>query len=155
MSWRPKTLRIRPSTVSSAHPGEPAWRQTCPPETGSGISIGSVWGLRCWSRLTSSSLSCSSIFRGSAVCVYSMASIRAAFNGPFAHREGPDYRWVEYRGRIPYPRPGTVRHPWFLHHVSVTFELLVESTILKASPCSVVSQRDLRRAPQVHHRLPR
>lgn len=37
-----------------------------------------------------------------------MASIRAAFNGPFAHREGPDYRWVEYKGRIPYPRPGTV-----------------------------------------------
>ncbi|KAL0977953.1 hypothetical protein UPYG_G00163740 [Umbra pygmaea] len=49
----------------------------------------------------------SSLFRGSAVCVYSMASIRAAFNGPFAHKEGPDYRWVEYKGRIPYPRPGT------------------------------------------------
>ncbi|XP_062842244.1 semaphorin-3D [Trichomycterus rosablanca] len=49
----------------------------------------------------------SSVFRGSAVCIYSMASIRAAFNGPFAHKEGPDYRWVEYKGRIPYPRPGT------------------------------------------------
>ncbi|XP_078803094.1 semaphorin-3D isoform X2 [Oryzias latipes] len=48
----------------------------------------------------------SSIFHGSAVCVYSMASIRAAFNGPFAHKEGPDYRWVEYKGRVPYPRPG-------------------------------------------------
>lgn len=56
----------------------------------------------------SSPLSHSSVFRGSAVCVYSMASIRAAFNGPFAHKEGPDYRWVEYKGRIPYPRPGTV-----------------------------------------------
>ncbi|KAG9260178.1 semaphorin-3D [Astyanax mexicanus] len=49
----------------------------------------------------------SSVFRGSAVCVYSMASIRAAFNGPFAHKEGPDYRWVEYKEKIPYPRPGT------------------------------------------------
>ncbi|XP_037535855.1 semaphorin-3D [Nematolebias whitei] len=49
----------------------------------------------------------SSLFRGSAVCVYSMASIRAAFNGPYAHKEGPDYRWVEFKGRIPYPRPGT------------------------------------------------
>ncbi|KAJ8260319.1 hypothetical protein GJAV_G00179610 [Gymnothorax javanicus] len=47
------------------------------------------------------------VFRGSAVCVYSMASIRAAFNGPFAHKDGPDYRWVEYKGRVPYPRPGT------------------------------------------------
>ncbi|TSM44138.1 Semaphorin-3D [Bagarius yarrelli] len=49
----------------------------------------------------------SSVFRGSAVCVYTMASIRAAFNGPFAHKDGPDYRWVEYKGKIPYPRPGT------------------------------------------------
>uniref|UniRef100_H3B8Q9 Si:dkey-49n23.1 n=1 Tax=Latimeria chalumnae TaxID=7897 RepID=H3B8Q9_LATCH len=49
----------------------------------------------------------SAVFRGSAVCVYSMASIRAAFSGPFAHKEGLDYRWVEYKGRIPYPRPGT------------------------------------------------
>uniref|UniRef100_A0A3P9I3Y0 Sema domain, immunoglobulin domain (Ig), short basic domain, secreted, (semaphorin) 3D n=1 Tax=Oryzias latipes TaxID=8090 RepID=A0A3P9I3Y0_ORYLA len=49
----------------------------------------------------------SSIFRGSAVCIYSMADIRAAFNGPYAHKEGPDHRWVEYEGRIPYPRPGT------------------------------------------------
>lgn len=52
--------------------------------------------------------SSSSIFRGSAVCVYSMADIRAVFNGPYAHKEGPDHRWVEYEGRIPYPRPGTV-----------------------------------------------
>ncbi|KAK1161484.1 semaphorin-3D-like [Acipenser oxyrinchus oxyrinchus] len=49
----------------------------------------------------------SAVFKGSAVCVYSMASIRAAFKGPFAHKEGLDYRWVEYKGRIPYPRPGT------------------------------------------------
>ncbi|KAM9377037.1 semaphorin-3D isoform 1-T2 [Pholidichthys leucotaenia] len=49
----------------------------------------------------------SSIFRGSAVCVYNMADIRAVFNGPYAHKEGPDHRWVEYEGRIPYPRPGT------------------------------------------------
>uniref|UniRef100_A0A3Q2DPJ8 Sema domain, immunoglobulin domain (Ig), short basic domain, secreted, (semaphorin) 3D n=1 Tax=Cyprinodon variegatus TaxID=28743 RepID=A0A3Q2DPJ8_CYPVA len=48
----------------------------------------------------------SSIFRGSAVCVYSMADIRAVFNGPYSHKEGPDHRWVEYEGRIPYPRPG-------------------------------------------------
>ncbi|XP_036375635.1 semaphorin-3D-like [Megalops cyprinoides] len=49
----------------------------------------------------------SSIFKGSAVCVYSMADIRSVFNGPYAHKEGPDHRWVEYEGRVPYPRPGT------------------------------------------------
>lgn len=48
----------------------------------------------------------SSVFIGSAVCVYSMASIRASFNGPFAHRESLEHRWVEFKGRVPYPRPG-------------------------------------------------
>lgn len=50
----------------------------------------------------------SSVFKGSAVCVYSMADIRMVFNGPFAHKEGPNYQWVAYTGKIPYPRPGTV-----------------------------------------------
>ncbi|NWW32039.1 SEM3D protein, partial [Panurus biarmicus] len=49
----------------------------------------------------------SGVFSGSAVCIYSMAAVRAAFSGPFAHKEGFDYRWVEYKGRVPYPRPGT------------------------------------------------
>ncbi|XP_068080491.2 semaphorin-3F isoform X3 [Danio rerio] len=48
-----------------------------------------------------------SVFKGSAVCVYSMADIRMVFNGPFAHKEGPNYQWVAYTGKIPYPRPGT------------------------------------------------
>jgi len=37
-----------------------------------------------------------------------MADIRMVFNGPFAHKEGPNYQWVAYSGKIPYPRPGTV-----------------------------------------------
>ncbi|XP_051933253.1 semaphorin-3F isoform X2 [Hippocampus zosterae] len=49
----------------------------------------------------------SSVFKGSAVCVYSMADVRMVFNGPFAHKEGPTYQWVAYTGKIPYPRPGT------------------------------------------------
>uniref|UniRef100_A0AAY5KF18 Sema domain-containing protein n=1 Tax=Esox lucius TaxID=8010 RepID=A0AAY5KF18_ESOLU len=48
----------------------------------------------------------SNVFQGFAVCVYSMADIREAFNGPFAHKEGPDYQWGPYEGRVPYPRPG-------------------------------------------------
>ncbi|XP_075869277.1 semaphorin-3D isoform X2 [Nelusetta ayraudi] len=48
----------------------------------------------------------SSVFRGSAVCVFSMSALRAAFNGPFAHRESPHHRWVEFKGHVPYPRPG-------------------------------------------------
>ncbi|XP_062441393.1 semaphorin-3B [Rhea pennata] len=48
----------------------------------------------------------SSVFQGSAVCVYTMADIRRAFLGPFAHKEGPSYQWVSYQARVPYPRPG-------------------------------------------------
>ncbi|NXB81425.1 SEM3D protein, partial [Donacobius atricapilla] len=62
----------------------------------------------------------SGVFSGSAVCVYSMAAVRAAFSGPFAHKEGFDYRWVEYKGRVPYPRPGTCP--------SETYDPLLRST---------------------------
>ncbi|KAM9313113.1 semaphorin-3E [Gastrophryne carolinensis] len=49
----------------------------------------------------------SNIFKGYAVCVYHMASIREAFNGPYAHKEGPEYLWSIYEGKVPYPRPGS------------------------------------------------
>lgn len=42
------------------------------------------------------------------MCVYRMTDIREVFNGPFAHKEGPDYQWGAYEGRVPYPRPGVV-----------------------------------------------
>ncbi|XP_074861253.1 semaphorin-3D-like isoform X2 [Carettochelys insculpta] len=71
----------------------------------------------------------SGLFKGSAVCVYSMAAVRAAFSGPFAHKEGADYRWVEYKGRIPYPRPGTCP--------SETYDPLLRST--KDFPDEVIS----------------
>uniref|UniRef100_A0A8C8GTK8 Sema domain, immunoglobulin domain (Ig), short basic domain, secreted, (semaphorin) 3Ga n=1 Tax=Oncorhynchus tshawytscha TaxID=74940 RepID=A0A8C8GTK8_ONCTS len=48
-----------------------------------------------------------SVFKGSAVCVYSMADIRNVFNGPFSHKHGHNYQWTVYTGKIPYPRPGT------------------------------------------------
>ncbi|KAF5890641.1 semaphorin-3B-like isoform X1, partial [Clarias magur] len=48
----------------------------------------------------------SSVFRGSAVCLYTMNDIRRAFLGPFAHKEGPNYQWVPFQGKVPYPRPG-------------------------------------------------
>ncbi|XP_006633624.2 semaphorin-3ab [Lepisosteus oculatus] len=49
----------------------------------------------------------SNIFKGSAVCMYSMTDVRRVFLGPYAHREGPNYQWVPFQGRVPYPRPGT------------------------------------------------
>ncbi|KAL4659498.1 semaphorin-3E precursor-like [Arapaima gigas] len=49
----------------------------------------------------------SNVFRGYAVCVYGMDDIRAAFAGPYAHREGPEHRWSAFAGRVPFPRPGS------------------------------------------------
>ncbi|XP_062860901.1 semaphorin-3E isoform X2 [Trichomycterus rosablanca] len=49
----------------------------------------------------------SAVFKGYAVCVYNMEEIRAAFNGPFAHREHTDHHWSVYEGKVPYPRPGS------------------------------------------------
>ncbi|MBN3296828.1 SEM3E protein, partial [Amia calva] len=49
----------------------------------------------------------SNVFKGYAVCVYHMSDIRAAFNGPFAHKERPEYQWTAFEGKVPYPRPGT------------------------------------------------
>ncbi|NXW93830.1 SEM3D protein, partial [Alopecoenas beccarii] len=79
--------------------------------------------------LTAPCSPCSGVFSGSAVCVYSMAAVRAAFSGPFAHKEGFDYRWVEYKGRVPYPRPGTCP--------SETYDPLLQST--KDFPDEVIS----------------
>ncbi|KAI7797588.1 putative sema domain [Triplophysa rosa] len=47
------------------------------------------------------------ILNGSAVCVYRMQDIIRAFKGNFLHREGQQYKWMEYTGKVPYPRPGT------------------------------------------------
>lgn len=63
----------------------------------------------CWMFLTCLTLCpSSSVFKGSAVCLYSMNDIRRAFLGPFAHKEGPNYQWVPFQGKVPYPRPGMV-----------------------------------------------
>ncbi|MGH0186218.1 UNVERIFIED_CONTAM: hypothetical protein FKN15_033174 [Acipenser sinensis] len=49
----------------------------------------------------------SNVLNGSAVCVYKMEDIMTVFKGHFSHKEGPEYKWVEYTGRVPFPRPGT------------------------------------------------
>lgn len=49
-----------------------------------------------------------------------MASVRAAFNGPYAHKEGPEYHWALYERKVPYPRPGSVSTIYspFLHYLN-------------------------------------
>lgn len=55
-----------------------------------------------------SSFTLSDILNGSAVCVYRMEDVVRAFKGNFLHKEGPQYKWAEFTGKVPYPRPGTV-----------------------------------------------
>ncbi|XP_056155495.1 sema domain, immunoglobulin domain (Ig), short basic domain, secreted, (semaphorin) 3H [Lampris incognitus] len=49
----------------------------------------------------------SDVLNGSAVCVYRMEDVVRAFKGNFLHKEGPQYKWAEFSGKVPYPRPGT------------------------------------------------
>lgn len=66
--------------------------------------------------------STSSVFKGSAVCMYNMADILTVFNGPFAHRDGPNFQWVAFQGRIPYPRAGTCPGGAFTPDIHTTKE---------------------------------
>ncbi|XP_078469001.1 semaphorin-3E-like [Lampetra planeri] len=50
----------------------------------------------------------SHVFQGDAVCAYRMSDVRDAFNGAYAHKEGPQFQWAAFEGRVPYPRPGFV-----------------------------------------------
>lgn len=53
----------------------------------------------------------SAVFQGFAICVYHMADIWEVFNGPFAHRDGPQHQWGPFGGKVPFPRPGVVSLP--------------------------------------------
>lgn len=79
--------------------------------------------------LTVPLLSClrSDILNGSAVCVYRMEDVVRAFKGNFLHKEGPQYKWAEFTGKVPYPRPGTVSYSFRLPHMFnlVLFALLL------------------------------
>ncbi|XP_051759083.1 LOW QUALITY PROTEIN: sema domain, immunoglobulin domain (Ig), short basic domain, secreted, (semaphorin) 3Ga [Ctenopharyngodon idella] len=76
-----------------------------------------------------------SVFKGSAVCVYSMADIRNVFNGPFAHKHGHNYQWTTYTGKIPYPRPGTCPGGTFTPGLKSTKEFSDEAVnFIRAHP---------------------
>ncbi|XP_051964301.1 semaphorin-3F-like [Xyrauchen texanus] len=76
-----------------------------------------------------------SVFKGSAVCVYSMADIRNIFNGPFAHKHGHNYQWTTYTGKIPYPRPGTCPGGTFTPGLQSTKEFSDEAVnFIRAHP---------------------
>lgn len=68
--------------------------------------------------------------------MYNMEDIRAVFNGPYAHKEGPDHRWVEYEGKIPYPRPGTVRTLFIYFHFHSVEAFLYNKIVKKKNSCN-------------------
>ncbi|XP_053227743.1 semaphorin-3F-like isoform X4 [Podarcis raffonei] len=89
-----------------------------------------------------------SVFRGSAVCVYSMADIRTVFNGPFAHKEGHNYQWGPYTGRVPYPRPGACPGGTFTPGLRSTREFSDELvTFVRAHPLMYNAVYPLQRRP--------
>ncbi|KAJ8377464.1 hypothetical protein AAFF_G00260220 [Aldrovandia affinis] len=91
-----------------------------------------------------------SVFKGSAVCVYSMADIRNVFNGPFSHKHGHSYQWTPYTGKIPYPRPGTCPGGTFTPGVRSTKEFSDEAVnFVRAHPLMYHPVYPLNRRPLV------
>ncbi|XP_069040744.1 semaphorin-3F-like isoform X2 [Lepisosteus oculatus] len=91
-----------------------------------------------------------SVFKGSAVCVYSMADIRNVFNGPFSHKHGHNYQWTPYAGKIPYPRPGTCPGGTFTPGVRTTKDFSDEVVnFIRTHPLMYLSVYPLNRRPLV------
>lgn len=80
----------------------------------------------------------SAVFKGYAVCEYNMEEIRAAFNGPFAHREHTDHHWGVYEGKVPYPRPGSVSHKT-LHNYPYTAFFFITVSYRRLSGLYIIS----------------
>ncbi|NXT79019.1 SEM3D protein, partial [Zapornia atra] len=124
--WERRHIHARVARVCKVSHQRAVWRGWVS-QSGQGAGLGvSHWSL---TAPCSPDSPRSGVFSGSAVCIYSMDAVRAAFSGPFAHKEGFDYRWVEYKGRVPYPRPGTCP--------SETYDPLLQST--KDFPDEVIS----------------
>ncbi|XP_066565998.1 sema domain, immunoglobulin domain (Ig), short basic domain, secreted, (semaphorin) 3Gb [Amia ocellicauda] len=91
-----------------------------------------------------------SVFKGSAVCVYSMADIRNVFNGPFSHKHGHNYQWTPYTGKIPYPRPGTCPGGTFTPGVRTTKDFSDEVVnFVRTHPLMYLPVYPLHRRPLV------
>ncbi|XP_018608409.1 sema domain, immunoglobulin domain (Ig), short basic domain, secreted, (semaphorin) 3Gb [Scleropages formosus] len=91
-----------------------------------------------------------SVFKGSAVCVYSMNDIRNVFNGPFSHKHGHNYQWTPYTGKIPYPRPGTCPGGTFTPGVRTTKEFSDEAVnFVRAHPLMYYPVYPLHKRPLV------
>ncbi|KAG2455921.1 SEM3F protein, partial [Polypterus senegalus] len=91
-----------------------------------------------------------SVFKGSAVCVYSMSDIRTVFNGPFSHKQGHNYQWTPYAGKIPYPRPGTCPGGTFTPGIRTTKDFSDEVVnFIRTHPLMYLSVYPLNRRPLV------
>ncbi|XP_055468878.1 semaphorin-3C [Psammomys obesus] len=100
----------------------------------------------------------SSVFKGSAVCVYHLSDIQTVFNGPFAHKEGPNHQLISYQGRIPYPRPGTRRgaipsstHTSSSSHIRTQLVLIscgLARCFLQSRVCECASKQSKQQAPE-------
>lgn len=59
--------------------------------------------------------------KASAVCRFSLPDVQRAFEGPYMESQNSDFKWKEYTGKIPDPRPGTVNTP--MHRETATAAL--------------------------------
>ncbi len=63
--------------------------------------------------------------KASAICQYSISDIQWAFEGPYMEsKEDSSSKWTQYTGKVPEPRPGSVRPTVAIQDYSNTDPLL-------------------------------
>ncbi|XP_051870824.1 semaphorin-4C-like isoform X2 [Pristis pectinata] len=68
----------------------------------------------------------------SAVCLYSIKSIHAALDGPYQEYKPDCSSFVQYKGQVPFPRPGSCITNWHRNH-SIESSLLLPDEVLSFS----------------------
>ncbi|XP_038651328.1 semaphorin-4B-like isoform X2 [Scyliorhinus canicula] len=68
----------------------------------------------------------------SAVCAYSIRSIREALDGPYEEYNSDCSSWIQYKGQVPSPRPGACITNWHKNN-SIDNSLLLPDAVLSFS----------------------
>lgn len=64
--------------------------------------------------------------KASAVCRFSLSDVQKAFEGPYMESQNSGFKWKEYTGKIPDPRPGTVNT--HIHTETGTVSVIISLT---------------------------
>lgn len=88
--------------------------------------------------------------KASAICQYSISDIQWAFDGPYMEsKEDSSSKWTQYTGKVPEPRPGSVRSTVTIQDYTNTDPLFYFTLAWLSSSLKHCLLADSDREPQV------